>query len=146
MSRTIRDVKWTITLTMCGVLLLSTTLADVVSSQIHGLYTRFNPVVEMRGELVSAGQDYSIIHITGRKFRECKYISMQAFSLNQGIRSDAEKLKVASPDDGYSKPPGLYDLGNWRIWPTDGADTVEMYVIHDCNGYPVTTRIAEVKL
>jgi hypothetical protein len=146
MSKTIQEVKWTITLTMCTVLLLSTTLADVVSQRLHSLYTRFNPVVEMTGALVSAGPDYSIIHISGRKLRECKYISMQAFTGKQGSRRDAEKLRVAAPDDGYSKPPGLYDLGHWRIWPTDGSDTAEMYVIHDCDGYPVTTRIAEVRL
>lgn len=113
-----------------------------------GIYDAVLPVVEMKGELVSRDGDMVVLHITGRKNRECQYGGLQAYSVDvEGERRDALYAKVGQAETARTKPIGVYDIGFWRVWPvTTGSVGVVMYVQHYCNGRMVMTQIAEVGL
>lgn len=114
------------------------------------VYDRVFPVVVMEGTLVTRLDDGSaVIHLTGEKRRDCAYVKIDSYSMNQlGIIKDANQERVDGvPNDGASKPVGKYDLGTWRIFPVDpDASKVSMYSVHRCSDRTVYTKIAEVPL
>lgn len=106
------------------------------------------PVVQMQGRVVERGQGFVVVHMTGRKLRECRYVGLTAYTINpQGVRFDASIRRDDLPETGDTKPPGTYDIGRWRIWPTH-ADSRSLLVFADhlCNQIQVRSLVAEVPL
>ena len=109
-----------------------------------------SPVVRMSGTLVGRDAQSVHIHIRGEKLRECRYAGVSAYAIDTGgVRHDANIRRTdAVHDNGRTKPPGLYDLGVWRVWPiTPQAVRVMVVVEHLCgSGVAVRSLIAEVPL
>jgi hypothetical protein len=148
MIATIRSMRWTISTAIIVGMLLSGVFTDAIRAAYQDFYNRQFPVVTMRGKLVSQDSASATIHITGTKNRDCKFVGLLAYTSQNGSLTDAFKERVTGPkEDGTSKPKGTYDIGYWRIWPKQGADSVLMYVQHDCAGpHLTTTKIADVAL
>lgn len=110
-------------------------------------YDAVRPVVVMQGEVVSREADSVIVHIWGKKQRECRYIMLQSFShADNGMRHDTLITRIDMPSEGKTKPLGSYDIGNWRVRPVTGASAVSIYAQHECDARVVLTKIAEVQL
>lgn len=131
-------------------------IAAAVAGTIFGLlvpatamwpvYDRLFPVVEMRGQLVRFDADAAVVHITGRKLRDCKYIRIQAYTeAAEGRLRDIYIRRVDIPETGGTKATGNYDIGYWAVRPVDVAhDDVRVFVQHECSGRTVLTKIAEI--
>ena len=138
------ETKWTVLLSLvCTMFFLHMAQPHVV-----GYYNRTAPVIHMQGELVHTDGHSTLIHIYGSKVRECKFIRLNAYYAfkHDGRLVDAFFERVDHRIDGSTKPVGEYDLGYWRIWPTDDASKVLMFVHHECKGETVISKIAEVKV
>lgn len=108
---------------------------------------RGTPVVTMSGTLIERDGDAVLLHITGTKHRNCRYVGLQAYALDvTGVRHDANIQRQDHESRGDTKPPGVYDIGYWRVWPVDPiAARVLVYAEHDCRGISVRSIIAEVR-
>ena len=121
---------------------LSFGLTDVLMAPFDKVY----PVVEMQGVIVSRGQSSVDVRIGGTKNRDCTYLGIQAYAHKNGKLNDLNILRVDITEKGDTKQTGIYDIGVWRMWPTDNASKVTVMVQHICAGRLVTTKIAEVDL
>ena len=106
------------------------------------------PVVDMRGEVVTKTGNSVLIHITGEKIRQCVFVRLTAMTVGKsGALVDAYlERSDGKPQDGSTKPTGMYDLGLWRVWPTDGSLKAVVFAQHTCGGEVVVSKIAEVTL
>jgi len=111
-------------------------------------YERATPVVTMTGSIVRRDGDAVFVHIAGTKHRECKYLGLQAYSVDAtGRQHDANIKRVDVDERGDTKAPGVYDIGVWRVWPVrEWAASTVIRSLHDCNGVTVSTVIANVGL
>lgn len=146
-SRWVWKTRYTIVL---GIL-LSAFVMDGALDRALRWYDRAAPIVEMQGKLIHTDGHSTLIHITGKKMRDCKFVRINAYYQfrGNGMLVDAFLERMAGPIDGATKPVGEYDLGMWRIWPTDDATKVLVYVHHECCGpHPETvlSKIAEVPI
>lgn len=106
------------------------------------------PVVTMQGELLSQTSASANIHVWGKKSRgSCKFLEINTYASKGGVLYDTISSRIDMESDGLTKPEGVFDIGNWLIYPTDGAQSVLMYVTHSCGPGDVrVTKIADVKL
>lgn len=121
---------------------LSFGLTDVLMAPFDKAY----PVVEMKGVLISKDSQSIDIRMAGTKNRDCTYLNLQAYALRGGVQYDLNIRRVDIAEKGDTKVPGIYDIGIWRMWPTEGATKVVVMAQHLCAGRLVTTKIAEVPL
>lgn len=110
------------------------------------LYDDLRPVLSMEGQVVSRTPTDVVVAIRGTKHRACQYLAIRAYAERDGLLVDANSERVDRVEDGHTKPPGVYDIGNWRIWPIDGATVVKMYAKHSCDGRLVISKVAEVSV
>jgi hypothetical protein len=145
--RRVLDMKYTFLFSVLTVYILATSGATL---NLLNLYDHFFPVVRMEGRIVSKDPSGSVlVHVWGEKLRDCQFIQIDSYSLSRtGILRDANEERAEDlPADGGTKPPGVYDLGVWRIYPVvAGSTRVQMFVEHSCNGRLVYTNIADVSL
>lgn len=114
---------------------------------IVSLYDEAWPVVAMHGHLVGRAEDAVVVEVEGEKLRDCRYARIHAFARGvDGALRDAFAVRQDHPEAGATKPLGVYNIGRWKIWPTDDAVAVLMYSQHDCGGRIVQTKIADVML
>ena len=114
---------------------------------ISGLYDETWPVVVMQGHLVGRVEDAVVVEVAGEKRRDCRYLRIQAFARGvDGALRDVFAMRQDRPEAGATKPLGTFNIGRWKIWPTDDAVAVLMYSQHDCSGRIVQTKIADVLL
>lgn len=146
MSQVIKDVRWTIVTTLLFGIFLSSSATDYVLSLYRTWYDDTHPVVIMTGTLVSRTGSSATIHIKGEKLRQCRFVSLHAYTEKDGDLIDAYKERIGRSEDGSNKQVGKHDLGNWLIWPIGNADKVVMTVMHDCQGRLIAAQIAEVPL
>ena len=142
----IRDVRWTIATTLVIGIFLSSSATDYALALGRDWYDDTHPVVRMSGTLVERTGVTATIHIKGEKLRQCRFVSLHAYTRKKDVTSDAYKERLGRIEDGANKQVGQHDLGKWLIWPLDDADTVVMTVMHDCSGRLVTAHIAEVAI
>ena len=121
---------------------LSFGLTDILMTPFDRVY----PVVEMKGVLIARTGSSVDVRMAGTKNRDCNYIGLQAYAYRGGAQHDLNIQRVDVVEKGDTKQPGVYDIGIWRMWPTDGATKVTVMVQHICAGRLVTTKIAEVAL
>jgi len=136
-----RWLPWIITLSIVGIAVVPDLLTQ------GSFYVR--PVVQMEGRLVGKTTDAARIHIFGSKLRgvECQYQGIQAFGDRVvGLPVDLMILRVDMPSEGITKPQGMFETGVGEVRPTTGGTAVRVYVMHNCEGHRVATRIAEVVL
>jgi len=129
--------------------LLTLSLGELAPDWVSKVRFAMFPVVTMKGEMIERTPTYAVLHIYGEKHRgaECKYLGIQAFGdRTVGLPVDLNIVRTDMPSDGKTKPPGVYDTGNWRVWPILGVHRVRVYVEHDCLGTRVGTQIAEVDI
>lgn len=139
------ETKWTVLITILVTILFGHILG-------HGAISFYNanaPIIEMSSELVSQDGHSAVIHVSGKKLRDCRFEKLTAmYKLkSNGLLVDANLARVGDlpPADG-TRPVGEYDLGMWRIWPTDDAVRVMMFVQHTCGDETVISKLAEVDL
>ena len=142
----IRDVRWTIATTLVIGIFLSSSATDYALSSYRSWYDDTHPVVKMSGTLVSRTASTATIHITGAKLRDCRFVSLHAYTRKRDVMSDAYRERLGRMEDGVNKQVGQHYLGRWVIWPLDDADTVVMSVMHDCAGRLISAHIAEVSI
>ena len=104
------------------------------------------PVVTMQADVVSKTPTEVVVSLKGTKTRDCKYVSIDAFSRHGDMLRDLNMIRVDRPEEGGTKPKGFFYFGDWRIWPTQNTKTVLVYVRYDCSGRDVFVRAAEVSL
>lgn len=147
MTRQILHMKWTVIFSIALGYLLST--SAIGTGALLGIYDSLWPVVTMQGTLIEKGDGFAVVHISGTKHRKCQFLQIDSYATNQeGMIRDANETALGDvPYDGGSKPPGSFDLGQWRIFPIDKrAVSLQMYVEHSCDGRMVITKIVEVPL
>lgn len=146
MIHILNEMRWTVLIAATvgfAMAPLGTAWWDAMLSQ----YDKSNPIVTMTGKLVRQDADNVWITVGGEKLRTCTYIRVQAYTRHtSGMLSDAFARRENIPERGETKPLGTYSIGTWRIWPRGDAEAVLMYVLHDCDGRVVITKIAEVTL
>jgi phosphoribosyl-AMP cyclohydrolase len=140
----LRDMRWTVLLAaMAGFFMAP--LGDSWWRHVLDGYDERNPVVRMSGTLVKQDAESVWIEVVGEKLRACRYIRLQPYTRQKsGVLTDAYARRDGVPERGDTKPPGVYSIGTWRVWPRGEAVAVLMYVLHDCDGRVVTTKVAEV--
>lgn len=116
------------------------------ADSVMKFYDEINPVVTMSGEKIDQRDGAVFIRISGEKRRECRYTGLQTFGVDNRQEMHFVQAQYIGLGNKGTLPKGALDLGIWRLWPTDGAQAVRVYVNHDCNGRLVTTKIAEVTL
>ena len=112
----------------------------------YSLYDELRPVVRMSGRIVERSGESILLSITGEKLRACEYLAMRAYAERDGRLLDVNAARVDRPEDRHTKPRGVFDLGQWRVWPVDGASAVLVYSTHSCDGRLVVSKLAEVRL
>jgi len=145
LSQLFIDTKWTVMLTVLVIVLFG----HLITRGAISFYNKHMPVVEMTGKLVHTDGNSTLIHIVGEKQRDCKFVRIYAMYVfrGNGMLNDAFIERVSGPPpDGSTKPVGSYDLGFWRVWPTDDATKVLVFVQHECGSETVLSKIAEVPL
>lgn len=105
-----------------------------------------NPVVRMQGSIVARAPGSVTLHIKGEKLRTCQYLQIRAYAERDGLLHDINHERVDRPEDGHTKPPGVFDIGNWRLWPVAEASRVMVFTKHSCSGRLVVTKVADVPL
>lgn len=146
MMGALREVRWTILTTLAIGIFLSSSATDYALTSYRAWYDDTHPVVVMSGTLVERSPSTATIHIKGDKLRNCRFVSLHAYTRKQNVLSDAYKQRLGRIEDGSNKLVGQHDLGEWMIWPLEDADTVVMTVMHDCGGRLITAHIAEVAI
>lgn len=145
MMKQIREMRWTIllaiTVAFAAVQIAVPLLLEARQARIDA-----QPVVVMQGKIVARDVNSVTLHLWGEKLRACTYIGINAYTRHDGVMKDAFTKRVDVPHTAATKPLGRFDVGNWLVWPIDGAGRVLLYVQHDCNGRVVVTKIAEVDL
>ena len=112
----------------------------------YSIYDELRPVVRMSGRIVERSGESILLSITGEKLRACEYLAMRAYAERDGRLLDVNAARVDRPEDRHTKPRGVFDLGQWRVWPVDGAASVLVYSTHSCDGRLVVSKLAEVRL
>ena len=135
----------TIIVAMSAGVLIAAYSGSVKESTLD-LYDKIFPVVRYQSEIVSREDNAVSIHVWGEKLRNCQAVpgSLQSYTLRDEVRFDADEQRVLCYES--SRPVGKVDLGIWRVWPVKGARAVEMYVLHDCDGHLVRSKLVDVKL
>lgn len=146
MMKIIHEVRWTIATTLLLGIFLSSSATDYVLSLYRTWYDDTHPVVVMSGTLVARTGSSATIHIKGEKLRQCRFVSLHAYTEKNGELIDAYKERIGRAEDGSTKLVGKHDLGHWLIWPIGDADKVLMTVMHDCAGRLIAAQIAEVAI
>lgn len=141
MISTLRDMRWTMVLSVViGVL-----LALAVPAPMTMLYDAVFPVVTMNSRVVSTSPTEITIGLHGTKNRDCKYLSINAFSRVGERLQDVNIQRVDKTEEAQTRPIGEYDFGVWRLWPTRAGQQIEVYVQYSCSGRDTFVRVAEVK-
>ena len=105
------------------------------------------PVVTMQGEITARTPNSVTVHVWGAKHRNCRFIDIAGYSAKAGLMFDAKAVRQDMPEDGATKPVGVFDIGYWLVEPITGADKALMYVTHSCGPGDIrVTKIAEVVL
>lgn len=128
-------------------------LGIVLSTYLPGLrealltvYDHYYPVVNYKSEIVGRSEDAVMVRVWGEKLRDCNVVpdSLDSFTVKGGMFYDAAEIRV----QGYAanRPVGRVDLGIWKVWPTRLGDSVQMWVLHNCDGHIVRSKIVDVKL
>ena len=139
-------MRWTIaTAVIFGWLIAPS--SHTLSDYIWSLYDARNPVVQYQGEIVKREGDRVLVHVWGRKLRDCEAVigSVNSYSVRDGVLYGAHEARASG--DSSSRPVGPVDLGTWWIWPmVDKATEIRMTVRHTCDGRSVLTEMARVSL
>lgn len=146
MMRVLMRQPFTVVFAVLAGLLAAPLLSMGVNGML-GLYDKAFPVVTMHGDLVKADPSEVVIRISGIKHRACTYLRLQALVRDaHGSMSDAYIQRSDQAENGDTKAPGRYYLGEWRIWPRGQAVAVLVNSNHLCGDRLVVTQIAEVAL
>jgi hypothetical protein len=140
------EMRWTVLLTAA----ISLLLAPVGQTWWRGLLSYYDdakPVVVMQAQLLTRTDHDAVLRIYGDKLRPCTYLRMQTYWRDSmGELHDAFAQRLDMPNRGDSKPLGSFDIGQWRVWPVQGAKSIVMFSQHDCDGRLVSTKMVEVAL
>lgn len=105
-----------------------------------------DPVVKVQSTIARHDPSNIRIHIKGEKLRECKFLSLEAFLIVDGLPSKLEITRISS---AATLPKGLgkFDGGIWEVPVKSSVTGVLLgYSKHDCNGSLVSTVMFEAVL
>lgn len=147
MKSLIATTRWTILFGVVVGVLLSPAVPHTWSALLGGFDNAY-PVVNMTGVMVERDAESVTLAISGAKIRDCRYMGIQAFTADAvGEMTDAYRSRVDIPEQIQTKPPGVYSIGRWRVWPVNQlAKRILLFTQHECGGRVVTTKIADVEV
>jgi len=121
-------------------------LLSVVASWLA--YDTFVPVVRGNASVVNLEPNAVVVRLSGTKYRECRYVGIQAYSRSARTEFDDTTItRLDKPATNTTRPRGSFNMGLWRIEPTEGATRVTIFTQHACGVDDLrTTKLAEVKL
>ena len=107
------------------------------------------PVVEARGVIVERLPNAVIVQISGRKLRNCRFVGLQAYTIDKD--EEQSLAKITRMDEtipsSVTRPVGAFNAGLWRIEPLkDDPVRATVWVTHECRGHSVTSVLATVAL
>jgi hypothetical protein len=119
-------------------------LVEFSDSAVDSIY----PVIRSETAILSRTDTEVTLAVKYRKTRDCRFKGLQAYSVMPGGHMrNAEFESEHYRGEGITRPVGNYEGGQWRIWPTNGAAGVVIFVQHDCGkGRLVTSKLAEARL
>jgi len=145
MIRHIKELKWSIIFAIFFTLLASQIVAPLILEARQNLLDS-QPVVKMQGDLIARTADTVTISISGEKLRPCTFVKLNAFAIVDNYMRDAHLERISKAPTQGNRPLGAFHMGEWMIWPTNGAKQVKVFVQHDCSGKVIVTQIATVDL
>lgn len=146
MIKHLNSMRWTVLFGLVLGAMLSPVWHTAWSSALHRYDDTF-PIVKMTGRLSRQDDESVWVSIQGQKLRMCTYVRVQGYARDSiGMLSDVYTKREDVPERGDTKPVGSYSMGTWRMWPKGQAVAVLMFVLHDCDGRVVLTKVAEVLL
>ena len=148
MKTEVMGMKWTLVFAIIFGVLIAPSAEKSVSGSFYDWYDAHNPVVRWHGELVSQAEDFVLVRVSGEKLRECDYVpaSLESYAVRASVRFDAREQRVDGIEGATSRPVGPANLGVWKLWPVKGADSVEMWIAHECSGRIVRSKMVDVAL
>jgi hypothetical protein len=112
-------------------------------------YDRANPIVRAVGVEVRRGPGEVTVQARFEKLRDCKRVSIEAFSRHSGtgalVRANIERIGSGG-QELRNIQPGESTFSSWRIWPVVDSSAVVVYMSHRCLEREVWTKVVEVKL
>ena len=115
------------------------------------LYDRAFPIITGSAKLVDRTTGYVTVHMNGTKHRPCQFLRIVTFARIAGVPIGAFQERIDQP--AYGRPLPLHvniDFGLWRLFPIDGATSMDIYMQHECRDgegmRKVTTHFADVVL
>lgn len=123
-------------------------LAFTMAPTLNQVYqSKFMPVTKYSTTMVKREDRDVFVHLSREKLRDCLAVpkSLNSYYLRNGIRVGVSEERYSG--DSSSRPVGFADLGVFVIHdvPVD-AQSVEMYVQHDCAGTQLLSLIASAHL
>ena len=114
-------------------------------------YDRFFPILTGKVELMERTTGYVTVHMVGTKHRQCRLIRFVTFARIAGVPIGAFQERIDQPFNPRPLPLGVkVDFGIWRLFPIDGATSMDIYTQHECKDgdgmRKVTTHFAEIVL
>ena len=109
-------------------------------------YDATRPVVRMKAEVIEREENSITLRLTGEKLRNCAYLGLYAYGVDvNGVLHDVYREKVDVPENRTTRPVGVQDFGDWKVWPVRFA-SVTMYSRHDCDGRVVLTKLFDMPM
>lgn len=125
-------------------LILAFTMAPALNQAYQ---SKFMPVTKYSTTVVKREGRDVFVHLSGEKLRDCLIVpkSLNSYYLRNGIRVGVSEERYSG--DSSSRPVGFTDLGVFVIHdvPVD-AQSIEMYVQHDCAGTVLLSLVASANL
>jgi len=115
-------------------------------AQPYEWYDGLFPVVRMEVDVVGRDANSITLHLVGDKKRSCEPKHIDAFGRVGNMLHDINIARQDVQDTLTAKPLGRHDFGIWRVWPSGGERVVLVYILYDCDGRIVPTKVAEVAL
>lgn len=111
-------------------------------------YDQMFPVIQVETRIVSHQDGQVVLHMVGDKRRSCIFVGINAYASKPRAEMPSRiyMQRVDIPSTGETRPVGRFDMGTWRVWPTENTREIAVYTQHVCNGRLVATPIARLNI
>ncbi len=132
-----------------GVILgvMAAPVAPVVAEAMSEWYDGLRPVIVGSVRVVTVDQHRAVISMKVDKRRECEYVRLVAYTIDaDNVRRDATIRRMGESEGRVTRTVGVYELGEWEVYPRLGGRVVRVESVHDCDGRQVRTVLGQVEL
>ena len=139
MSEAVRGLWKRPWLTLAG-LALGVLIAPAISNSVAmlaDLYYDLAPITRLSGTVVRADAREVVVHLIATKRRApgCNFLQLRANTVD--ARDERERAVIERIDmqaTGEGLPPGVHDIGTWRIVPRSDGVAVIVSPMYECSG------------